>query len=240
MIFPDFGAFNTEMRNFFVYVLAIFEELIMYVIVVGCGRVGSQLAVFLSAEGHDVVVIDRSSKAFRRLGTTFNGITVEGLGFDEDTLKAAGAEKADALAAVTDFDNSNLMIAEVARRIFNIPKVVARLYNPEKEASFQQFGLDYVCGTTLMASKILDQIIEGRISHLTFRDVEVTEFVISDFLVERKVEDIEVPGEIRVVMVKRGELDIVPLPHTSLCSGDRVVVAVKKESLLKLREYVRR
>jgi trk system potassium uptake protein TrkA len=211
----------------------------MYVIVVGCGRVGSQLANFLAAEGHDVVVIDKNGGAFRRLGATFNGVTIEGLGFDEDVLKEAGAERADTLAAVTDLDNTNLMIVEVAKRIFKIPKVVARLYNPEKEASYQQFGLDYVCGTTMVAGKILDKIIEGRISLLTGRDSEVTEFVIADFLAERKVKDIEIPEEIRVAMIRRGGSNIIPQPDTLLYSGDRVVVAVKKESLPKLREYVR-
>ncbi len=212
----------------------------MYTIVVGCGRVGSQLAVFLAAEGHDVVVIDKNSESFRRLGTAFNGVTIKGFGFDEDILEQAGAKKANSLAAVTDLDNTNLMIAEVARRIFNIPKVVARLYNPEKEASYQQFGLDYVCGTTLVAGKILDQIIEGRVSHLAFREAEVTEFVIADLLEAKKVKDIEIPQEIRVVMVRRGESDIIPVPDTVLNSGDRVVVAVKKESLPRLGRYVRK
>ena len=211
----------------------------MYVIVVGCGRVGAQLAVFLAAEGHDVVVIDKDGGSFRRLGAAFNGVTIEGLGFDEDVLREAGAENADALAAVTDLDNSNLMISEVAKRIFKIPKVVARLYNPEKETSFQQFELDYVCGTMLVAGKILNKIIEGRISHLTFRESEVTEFIIADKLAERKIEEIESPEEIKVVMIRRGEADIIPLPDTILHSGDRIVMVVKKGSLPKLNGYVK-
>jgi len=211
----------------------------MYVVVVGCGRVGAQLAVFLAAEGHDVVVIDKDGGAFRRLGATFNGVTIEGLGFDEDILKEAGAEKADALAAVTDLDNSNLMISEVAKRIFKIPRVVARLYNPEKETVFQQFDLDYVCGTTLVAGKILGLIIEGRISHLTFRESEVTEFAIADDLAEKKIEDIEITDGIRVAIIRRGDSDIVPRPDTLLQLGDRIVVAAKQESLPKLSGYVK-
>jgi len=212
----------------------------MYVIVTGCGRVGSQLAIFLAAEGHDVVVIDKNPDAFRRLGATFNGITIEGLGFDEDILKEAGADKADALAAVTDLDNTNLMIAEVARRIFDVPKVVARLYNPEKEASYQQFELDYVCGTTLVAGKILDQLIEGRISHLAFREAEVTEFAIANSLTGKTIGDIEIPEELRVVMIERGESNIIPMPDTLLQSGDRVVTVVKKDMLSRLDKYVRK
>jgi len=98
----------------------------MNAIVVGCGRVGSQLATMLSVEGHNVTVIDRDEDAFRRLGSTFNGVTVKGLGFDEEVLDEAGIREADVFAAVTDLDNTNLMAAEVARKIFHVPHVVAR------------------------------------------------------------------------------------------------------------------
>ena len=102
----------------------------MYIIVIGCGRVGAQLASFLSGEGHDVVVIDTNPKAFRRLGAVFNGKTFVGVGFDIELLKKAGAEKADAVAVVTDLDNTNIMVAQVAKKIFNISKVITRLVSP--------------------------------------------------------------------------------------------------------------
>ncbi|MFA5338299.1 MAG: NAD-binding protein [Candidatus Omnitrophota bacterium] len=98
----------------------------MYVIIVGCGRVGSELAKLLSNEGHDVVVIDKSPSSFDRLGGTFNGITLVGNGFDQDLLKSAGIEKADAFCTVTNGDNTNLISAQVAKKIFNVPKVIAR------------------------------------------------------------------------------------------------------------------
>jgi trk system potassium uptake protein TrkA len=215
------------------------EAISVYLIVVGCGRVGAQLANFLAAEGHDVVVIDKNHGAFRRLGGIFNGITIEGIGFDEDVLREAGVEKADALAAVTDLDNTNLMIAEVARQIFKVPKVVARLYNPEKEASYQQFELNYVCGTTLVAGKILDYVTKGRISHLVLGETEVTEFVIADSLAGRKVMDIEIPGELKTVAIKRGEQDLIPQPDTQFVLGDRLIVAAKKEPLRRLNRLAR-
>ncbi len=212
----------------------------MYVIVIGCGRVGAQLASLLSTQGCDVVVIDNNSRAFRRLGGTFNGITIEGVGFDEDVLREAGAEKADALAAVTDLDNTNLMIAEIAKRIFKIPKVVARLYNPEKEASYQQFGIDYVCGTSWVATRILDKIVEGRISYFTSRDAELTGFSIADALTGKKVKDIEIPEEVRVAMIKRDDSDIIPSPDTILLAGDRLVLAIKRKSLPKIKNYIKK
>ena len=107
------------------------------VIVVGCGRVGSRLATMLSDNGHNVCVIDKSVDAFANLGRNFNGATIQGVGFDEDTLIKAGIDECDVLAAVTQFDNANLMMAEVANRIFDVPHVIARLYNPDHERTHQ-------------------------------------------------------------------------------------------------------
>ncbi len=143
----------------------------MNVVVVGCGRVGSQLATMLSIEGHNVTVIDKSDDAFRRLGGTFNGVTIVGLGFDEEILEEAGIRDADAFAAVTNLDNTNLMAAEVARKIFEVPHVVARLYNPARERTYQQLGLDYVCGTTLVAEVLVDKISVGAVNSYTLNDI---------------------------------------------------------------------
>src|SRR5512136_2897373 len=152
----------------------------MHIIVVGCGNVGAQLATLLSTEGHDVVIIDKNPRAFKRLGTAFNGVKINGYGFDEDVLKEAGIEKCDAFAAVTDQDNSNMMAAEVASKIHKVPKVVARIYNAERESTFLQLGLDYVCATTMVAQSILEKLMEGRGHHLIIRgDTELIEFIAS-------------------------------------------------------------
>ena len=103
----------------------------MNIIIVGCGRVGSQLAMLFSESKNNVVVIDNNPKSFNSLGRSFEGQTIVGVGFDEEILLEAGVEDCDVLAAVTDRDNSNLMIAEVARKLFGVPHVLARLYNPE-------------------------------------------------------------------------------------------------------------
>jgi len=96
----------------------------MYVIIVGCGRVGSELAKILSSEGHNVVVIDRNPESFRRLGQSFNGLTLVGSGFDTELLRSAGISQADAFCAVTNGDNTNLISAQVAKKIFKVPKVL--------------------------------------------------------------------------------------------------------------------
>ena len=103
------------------------------IIIVGCGRVGSQLATLLSQGDGNVCVVDRNAAAFSNLDRNFNGNTLQGVGFDEDVLVRAGVEEADVVAAVTQSDNSNLMVIEVARRIFHVPHVIARLYNPARE-----------------------------------------------------------------------------------------------------------
>jgi len=124
----------------------------MYVVIVGCGRVGAELAKLLSAEGHDVVVIDKTQEAFKRLGDTFNGLTMTGNGFDLALLKQVGIEKADAFCAVTDGDNTNLISAQVAKKIFNVPKVFARVYDPQRAHIYAALGLDIISGTLLLSA----------------------------------------------------------------------------------------
>lgn len=211
----------------------------MYIIVVGCGRVGSNLANFLAAEGHDVVVIDKDSRAFRRLGSTFNGLTVEGVGFDEEVLKAAGIEKADALAVVTDLDNTNMMIAEVATKIFNVPRVVARLYNPEREKTYQRLGLNYVCGTILVAEKILDKMVEGYVRHVSISlDTEIIEFKAGSQLDGKRVQEVEITGEFHIVAIVREGESTIPTKEFVLAKNDMIVGVVKREILPKIEKLM--
>jgi trk system potassium uptake protein TrkA len=134
----------------------------MHIIVIGCGKVGSKLAQVLSSEGHDVVLVDNDSNAFKILPHGFNGITITGVPIDQDVLKHAGIETADALAAVTHDDNINIMVCQVATEIFKVPCVIARIYNPEREHVFHQFGLETICPTDIsvgvIRSKILDKV----------------------------------------------------------------------------------
>ena len=211
----------------------------MNVIVVGCGRVGSQLAGLLSVEGHNVTVVDKDENAFRRLGTTFNGVTIRGLGFDEDVLVEAGIHDCNSFAAVTDLDNTNLMAAEVARKIFGVKHVVARLYNPVRERTYQQLGLDYVCGTTLVAENLLDKIKSGHGHHISaLGDVEVVEFKVSREADTRSVKEIESAAACRIVAISRGKTTFIPQADTVLQAGDIVIAAVKEESFVKLERYM--
>ncbi|MDY0088224.1 MAG: TrkA family potassium uptake protein [Coriobacteriia bacterium] len=211
----------------------------MNVVVVGCGRVGSQLATLLSIEGHNVVVIDKDADSFKRLGTVFNGVTVKGLGFDEEVLEEAGIRGAHAFAAVTDLDNTNLMAAEVARKLFDVEHTVARLYNPMRERTYQQLGLDYVCGTTLVAETLLDKIKARHGHHISaLGDVEIVQFKAGAAVQGKRVADIEIPRRFRIAAISRGEEMFVPEPDAVLHAGDIVMASVKEEVYAKIERYM--
>jgi trk system potassium uptake protein TrkA len=128
------------------------------VVIVGCGRVGSRLALQLTEEGHEVTVIDQSSSAFTRLGDNFAGTALLGNGIDEDMLKRAGIEEADAFCALTNGDNRNIMSAEMAQQVFNVPKVVCRIYDPIRYEVYRELGLGVIC-PTIMGTESIHSIL---------------------------------------------------------------------------------
>ena len=127
----------------------------------GCGRVGARVASLLDHTGNNVAVIDTDSRSFRRLPASFRGETIIGTGIDEDVLRRAGIEEADAFIAVTNGDNRNIMAAQVARLIFGVPEVVCRIYDPVREDTYRRLGLTTVCPTTTMSAIILDQVMRS-------------------------------------------------------------------------------
>src|SRR3954465_2987290 len=127
----------------------------MHVIVVGCGRVGSELANELEAQGHTIAIIDKDRNAFRRLPERFTGRAVLGFGFDRDHLGQAGSREAEALAAVTSGDSSNILTARIARETFEIPNVVARIYDPRRAAIYQRLGIPTVATVAWTTDQVL-------------------------------------------------------------------------------------
>ena len=130
----------------------------MKVIILGCGRVGATLASMMDSEGHQVSVIDSSSDSFRRLDSTFNGETILGNGVDEDVLIKAGIREADAFAAVTNGDNRNIMASQLARETFGVKKVVCRIYDPMRQSTYHELGLETICPTIVGAQMISDAL----------------------------------------------------------------------------------
>jgi len=133
----------------------------MRVVIMGCGRVGARVASLLDHSGNAITVIDADSRAFRRLPAGFGGETVIGTGIDEDVLRKAGIEDADAFIAVTNGDNRNIMAAQVARLVFEVPVVVCRIYDPVREDTYRRLGLTTVCPTTTISAIILDQVMRA-------------------------------------------------------------------------------
>ena len=123
----------------------------MYVVIMGCGRVGARLAQQLVRAGHEVIVMDMLPAAFERLGREFTGSTMVGNGIDHDDLVRAGIERADAFAAVTQGDNRNIMAAQIAKHVFNVPRVVTRIYDPIRQDTFKALGLDAISPTVIGA-----------------------------------------------------------------------------------------
>jgi trk system potassium uptake protein TrkA len=210
----------------------------MYVIIVGCGRVGAELAKLLSNEGHDVVVIDKSPAAFNRLGGSFNGLTLTGNGFDPDLLKQAGIEKANVFCSLTNGDNTNLVSAQVAKKIFAVPKVIARVYDPERAQIYQSLGLDVISGTILLAAMLRDKIIESRFSSylIETKDVGVIQVEVNDNLLNKRIKDINIEGEFQVVAIKKIEGTIIPTSETILKKNDVIMAIVKTDSLDKIKK----
>jgi len=132
----------------------------MKVVIVGCGRVGATLARILSAEGHQVTVIDQAKESFRRLGDHYPGRTVLGNGIDMDVLRRAGIEEADGFAATTNGDNRNVMAAQIAKVKFRVPRVMARIYDPLRASIYREAGIETINPTTVGAGLIRDFLLD--------------------------------------------------------------------------------
>lgn len=140
----------------------------MKVVIMGCGRVGARVAILLDHAGHRVAVVDVDSRSFRRLPPDFKGDTIIGTGIDEDILRLAGIEEADAFVAVTNGDNRNIMASQVARHVFGVQEVVCRIYDPVREDTYRRLGLSTVCPTTSIAALVLEHVLssaDGSPSH---------------------------------------------------------------------------
>ncbi|MBK9180691.1 MAG: TrkA family potassium uptake protein [Acidimicrobiales bacterium] len=209
----------------------------MHFVVVGCGRVGSQLAQQLTEAGHTVAVVDRSASSFERLGKGFEGTTIEGIGFDRDVLVEAGVERAAAVAAVTSGDNSNIMIARVARETFGIDRVVARIYDPRRAAIYQRLGIPTVATVSWTTERVLRRILPEE------PGVEWVDPSAKVLLVERTVPrawagrryaELDVAGVSRVMAVQRLGVGMVPKDDLVAQEDDVVFVGVAGDAVDQL------
>lgn len=208
----------------------------VHVVIVGCGRVGSTLALELTASGHTVAVIDRKTEAFKRLGENFSGLTIAGIGFDRDVLQEAGIEKAQAVAAVTNGDNSNILIARVAREKFGIEKVVARIYDPKRAEIYERLGVATVATVKWTSERILRRILPD-VSSIEWTDpssnVVLIEREFPNNLVGKKIIEIELTSA-RVSAIRRLGTAVIPDEKTIVQQGDVGYFTVEINSVNKL------
>ena len=209
----------------------------MKVIIMGCGRVGEQISRLMAHDAHDVAVIDQNPDALARLGPDFRGQRVLGLGFDRRVLLEAGIEQAEAFAATSSSDNANIVAARLARNIFHVPKVVARLYDPQRAEIYRRLGLVTISSTTWGAERIHELLTHADLDPVhTFGSGEVC-LLSADtpiHLIGRTVLNLTIPGEIIVAALTRDGRALIPTLGTQFRSGDvmhLVVLATAMERL---------
>ena len=205
----------------------------MHVVIVGCGRVGSTLGRELTAAGHTVAVIDRKPEAFSRLGESFTGQKITGIGFDREVLIEAGIERAGALASVTNGDNSNILIARVAREEFGIERVVARIYDPKRAEIYERLGIATVATVKWTSERILRRILP-ELPAVEWTDpsasVVLVEREMPKHLIGQRLTTIDTASA-RVVAVRRLGSAMIPNADTIIQEGDVVYVASEIASL---------
>ena len=204
----------------------------MHVVIMGCGRVGSTLAHSLEALGHAVAVIDQDGDAFRRLSADFAGITVTGIGFDRDVLIQAGIERADAFAAVSSGDNSNIISARLARETFGVQRVVARIYDQRRAEVYERLGIPTVATVRWTADRIVRHLVPEAVTEL-WRDptstVSIAEIFPHADWIGRPLHTLEEAVGARVAFVMRFGIGTLPTPSTVIQDGDQIFVLVTDE-----------
>jgi trk system potassium uptake protein TrkA len=212
-------------------------------VIMGCGRVGSSLATELESAGHSVAIIDQSREAFRRLGPNFKGRTVTGVGFDRDTLLEAGIETADAFAAVSNGDNSNILAARVARETYGVDNVVARIYDPGRAEIYQRLGIPTVATVIWATDQILRRLVpEG--SRSEWRDasgaVQLCEMHPHKDWFGMAITELEAATGARVAFITRLGEGLIPDGHSVLQEGDLLHVTVRDSQLSKVEQILAR
>ncbi len=204
----------------------------MHIVIMGCGRVGAELAQALEQQGHTVAVVDRDPTAFRRLGSGFGGRRVTGLGFDQDTLREAGVEEAGAFAAVSSGDNSNIIAARVARENFGVENVAARIYDPRRAEVYQRLGIPTVATVRWTADQMLRRLLPSG-SEPLWRDpsggVQLAEVHASPEWVGHRVSRLQEEAGVRVAFLTRLGEAMLPTSQTVLQEGDLVHVMMRSD-----------
>jgi trk system potassium uptake protein TrkA len=213
----------------------------MKIIVMGCGRVGSQVSQLLARSGHEVTVIDHEANAPLKLGSDFKGRIIHGLGFDRNVLIKAGIETAEGFVASSSSDNANIVAARIARNIFRVPRVVARLYDPLRAEIYQRLGLTTISSTAWGAERIVEVVTHADLDVLhVFRDGGTTMVRVEapGRLNGQRVSQMNIPGEVSVTAITRNDHTFIPVSGTEFQEGDIIYIAVIPSAMYRLEELL--
>ena len=213
----------------------------MKVIIMGCGRVGSQVSLLLARHGHEVIVIDHDANALSKLGTDFKGRVVRGIGFDRNVLIEAGVETAEGFVSASSSDNANIVAARIARNIFRVPRVVARLYDPVRAEVYQRLGLTTISSTAWGAERIVEVVTHNDLDVLNvFSDGGTTMIRVESpaRLNGHRVAQLNIPGEVSVTAIARSDHTFIPVSGTEFQDGDILYLAVIPSAMNRLEEML--
>jgi trk system potassium uptake protein TrkA len=213
----------------------------MKIIIMGCGRVGSQVSQLLVKHGHEVTVIDHDTNALARLGTEFKGRVVNGLGIDKNVLLQAGIETAEGFVAASSSDNANIVAARIAHNIFRVPRVVARLYDPVRAEIYQRLGLTTISSTVWGAERIVEVVTHTDLDVLhVFQDggTSMVRVEAPARLNGHRVSQMNIPGEVSVTAISRNDHTFIPVSGTEFQEGDVIYLAVIPTAMVRLEELL--
>jgi trk/ktr system potassium uptake protein len=215
----------------------------VHVVIMGCGRVGSTLAHNLEDRNHTVSVIDSNPDAFRRLGPSFNGTKVTGIGFDQGVLERAGVEKADAFAAVSSGDNSNIIAARVARETFGIQQVVARIYDPGRAEVYQRLGITTVATVRWTADQVLRRLLPAG-AEPDFRDpsgtIRVDHVPVNEAWIGQRTVKFQTESGSRIAWIDRLGEGMIPTRESVIQEGDLLHLVMREENAERVYEVFNR
>lgn len=199
----------------------------MQVVIIGCGKVGAKFAQVLSEEGNEIVIVSNDPKSFKNLPPDFDGVTLTGVPIDQDVLKMAGIENADVLVAVTEDDNINIMVCQMAKELFKVSKVIARIYNPAREHVFHQFGLETICPTDITVN-VMRAMLESNADVSTHRigntSVLLKHKKVSEGYIGKRIDQVKLKKSMIFGIIRLGEFILANVAGR-LAKGDILVVA---------------
>jgi trk system potassium uptake protein TrkA len=210
----------------------------MKIMIIGCGRQGAELAKTLSLNGLEITVVDNDPSAFERLGSSFGGRVISGNGMDRDILVEGGIEQADGMAVVTARDELNIVVARLARQVFAVPRVVARVHDPLKARIYERLGLMTVTPVMLGTQRFRELLTFSPLSpikRLGNGEVGIIEMEVPPGLVGRTVNELTVPGEIQVTAITRGNKTEIPMSGAVFQEKDIIHMAVESGSTYRLK-----